>query len=170
MPILVVERGDDKGIELPIEDGNVYYFGRDPKVCAIVLSDTLSSRRHFQIEAKSGSFTLTDLNSTNGSFVNGQQVDGPTEDVMRIEPLASRLEAFGARPFSVDGHDLEALDAPSRLALDGRPSVVLAYTNPCQGVPLLEERRPFLHYLRFKSEEEKQRYAEYLTEITEGVA
>ncbi len=74
MPILVVERGDDKGLELQIADGNVYLFGRDPKVCAVVLSDNQASRRHFQIESKTGAWTLTDLNSTNGTFLNDEQV------------------------------------------------------------------------------------------------
>lgn len=97
--------------------------------------------------------------------VNGQQVDGKTEDVMNIEPLQSRLEAFGARVFSVDGHNLDALVEPATLEPDGRPLVVLAYTNPCHKMPVLEERRPFLHYVRFKSEEERQRYAEILTEM-----
>ncbi len=100
--------------------------------------------------------------------VNGQQVDGPTEDVMRIEPLADRLEAFGARAFSVDGHDLDALVAPAMLEPDGRPLVVLAYTDPCRGIPLLEERRPMLHYVRFKSDGEQQAYAGFLTESMEG--
>ena len=35
--------------------------------------------------------------------VNGQQVEGYTKDVMNIEPLAARLEAFGAKTAEVDG-------------------------------------------------------------------
>ena len=89
--------------------------------------------------------------------VNGGQCDGPMDSVMRIEPLASRLEAFGASVDSVDGHDVTALHE----ALDretGRPHVVLAYSDPTRGVPLLEERRPVLHYLRFTGPEERDRY------------
>src|SRR5699024_3054673 len=41
--------------------------------------------------------------------VNQAQCDGPMEDVMRIEPLADRLRAFGASVDVVDGHDLSAL-------------------------------------------------------------
>ena len=89
--------------------------------------------------------------------VNGGQCDGPMESVMSIEPLAARLEAFGVSVDSVDGHDVPALHA----ALDretGKPHVVLAYSNPTQGVPLLEERRPVLHYLRFTGADERERY------------
>jgi transketolase len=100
--------------------------------------------------------------------VNGQSADGKIETVMNIDPLKSRLEAFGARVFAVNGHDVEALAAPAALEPDGRPLVVLAYTNPCQDIPLLEERRPKLHYVRFKNEEERERYRELLSEMQES--
>lgn len=90
--------------------------------------------------------------------VNGQQCDGRMEEVLDIEPLEDKLEAFGARVLAVDGHDVEALAAPATLPPDGRPLVVLAYTNPCQGLELLEERRPRLHYVRFRSEAEREQY------------
>jgi transketolase len=93
---------------------------------------------------------------------NGQQVDGLMSTTMNIEPLCARLEAFGARAVEVNGHDLAALAAPAALAPDGRPLVVLARTDPARGIPLLAERAPMLHYVRFKSDEERARYqAEY---------
>ncbi len=91
--------------------------------------------------------------------VNGQQCDGKMDQVMRIEPLSERLEAFGARVCRVDGHDVNALRAPSDSSPDGKPLVVLAYTNPCQGLELLQARRPKLHYMRFQNEEERRQYA-----------
>lgn len=102
--------------------------------------------------------------------VNRQQCDGEMCQVMNIEPLQARLEAFGARAFSVDGHNLDALAAPAHLIAgkpghlpsDGKPLFVLAYTNPCAGIPLLESRRPKLHYVRFKDAAEKAQFAEYL--------
>ncbi|MFA7098066.1 MAG: 1-deoxy-D-xylulose-5-phosphate synthase N-terminal domain-containing protein [Gammaproteobacteria bacterium] len=97
--------------------------------------------------------------------VNMQQCDGAMADVMNIEPLDMKLEAFGARVVKVDGHDVEALAAPAELAPDGRPLVVLAYTNPAQGIPILEERRPKLHYVRFKSEDERNRYRAALADM-----
>jgi len=97
--------------------------------------------------------------------VNGQSADGKMDTVMNIEPLEKRLRVFGARVFKVDGHDVKALAAPAELDPDGRPLVVLAYTNPCQGIHLLEERRPRLHYVRFKSEEERYRYKLILAQM-----
>ncbi|MEI2612635.1 MAG: 1-deoxy-D-xylulose-5-phosphate synthase N-terminal domain-containing protein [Candidatus Promineifilaceae bacterium] len=97
--------------------------------------------------------------------VNGQQCDGPMATVMNIEPLPAKLEAFGARVFCVDAHDVDALAYPATLSPDGRPLIVLAYSNPCQGFPLLEERRPKLHYLRFRDNQEKERYRALLAEM-----
>jgi len=93
--------------------------------------------------------------------VNGQQCDGKMGNVINLEPLAQKLNAFGARAVDVDGHDLEALFAPSQWAPQGRPLFVLARTNPTQGIPILEERRPLLHYLRFSSSKERDRYQAY---------
>lgn len=104
--------------------------------------------------------------------VNGQQCDGRMCDVMDVEPLASKLEIFGMRVFSVDGHDLDALAAPAALPSDGRPVVVLANTDPCRGLPRLKSRVPKLHYLRFTSNEEREAYAQDYAELTaarEGV-
>ena len=90
--------------------------------------------------------------------VNGQQCDGRTRDVMSLDPLEERIGAFGGRVFVVDGHDPAALDAPARLPSDGRPLFVLCATDPCRGVPVLEQRRPKLHYVRFVSSAEREEY------------
>jgi transketolase len=90
--------------------------------------------------------------------VNGQCCDGKMCDVLNIEPLQPRLEAFGARVFVVDAHDADALAAPAEVEPDGRPVVVLCYSDPTRGLPLLNNRAPKLHYLRFISEEERESY------------
>lgn len=94
--------------------------------------------------------------------VNGQQADGAMKDVLNIEPIDRRLEAFGARVFRIDGHNLEVLAGAAALEPDGRPTVILAVTDSCRDIPLLEERRPKLHYVRFKGQEEHQRYQAFL--------
>lgn len=92
--------------------------------------------------------------------VNRGQCDGPMDSVMTIEPLATKLKAFGGSVDSIDGHDIAALtrslDRPT-----GKPHFVLAYTDPTRGVPLMNERRPVLHYLRFTSDDERARYQEF---------
>lgn len=94
--------------------------------------------------------------------VNGQQADGAMKDVLDIEPLTSRIEAFGAHVIKVNGNDVEALVKAASAQPGGKPLVILAYTNPYCGIDLLENRYPKLHYVRFKSEEERSIYAELL--------
>lgn len=93
--------------------------------------------------------------------VNGQQCDGPTKDVMGIEPLDEKIRAFGATVTVVDGHDPVALDSAARGGRPGAPHFVLCRTDPCRGVGLLERRRPKLHYLRFTSAGEKAEYEDF---------
>ncbi len=97
--------------------------------------------------------------------VNQQQCDGPMVSVMTIDPLADRLRAFGASVLEVDGHDLVAMDEALKHTSPGKPLVILANTDATRGVPLLEERRPMLHYLRFSSSEERQKYAAALDDM-----
>ncbi len=85
--------------------------------------------------------------------VNGQQVEGYTKDVMDIEPLDARLEAFGAKVVNVDGHDIEALINASTVEHEGKPLVVLCQTSGAHGIPLLEKRIPFLHFVRINASE-----------------
>jgi transketolase len=91
--------------------------------------------------------------------VNGTQCDGPMDRVMSIEPLTERLEAFGWTVRKVDGHDIDAILTAGREESES-PLVILCYTNPSRGLPLLQERYPALHYLRFTSESERATYQE----------
>jgi transketolase len=96
--------------------------------------------------------------------VNGQQADGAMKDVLDIEPLISRVEAFGAHVIKVDGNDVEALVEAASVQPEGKPLVILAYTNPYCDIDLLKTRFPKLHYVRFKNEEERAQYAALLEE------
>lgn len=90
--------------------------------------------------------------------VNGHQCDGRMENVMNIEPLDVKIEGFGACVCRVDGHNVEELAASAERPADGRPLVVLARTDPCACMPVLRANAPKFHYLRFKSDEEIERY------------
>lgn len=67
---------------------------------------------------------------------------GPTELEWDLESYARRVEAFGARPLIVDGHDLAAIDETFREARadPDRPCVILARTVKAKGVPELENQ------------------------------
>ena len=97
--------------------------------------------------------------------VNAQQCDGLMTSVMNIEPLMSRLEAFGVNVHEVDGHDPQALAKAAQSHQKGKPLVILAKTDPCRDMDLLRQRAPKLHYVRFKSDEERQSYERVLAEM-----
>lgn len=97
--------------------------------------------------------------------VNGQQVDGRTDDIMGLEPLVDKFAAFGCVAVKVDGHDVEAMNRACTMPHPGRPLVVLAYTSPYRGIPLLEKRYPHLHYVRFKSEHERAEFRQALEDM-----
>lgn len=89
--------------------------------------------------------------------VNGQQCDGCMDAEAYVEPLTGRIRAFGASAVEVDGNDVDALDAAMSIET-GKPHFVMALTDPVRGLPIFGERAPLLHYLRFTSNEERERY------------
>lgn len=71
---------------------------------------------------------------------NGIQIDGYTKDVMPLEPLAEKFEAFNFDVQEVDGHNIRALnDAIGKAqAVYGQPSVIIAHTIASKGVDVFE--------------------------------
>lgn len=85
--------------------------------------------------------------------LNRHQLEGYTKDVMDLEPLADRFEAFGAVCVHVDGHDIEALKICDSVSHAGKPLVVLCETSPTHGIPIFAHREPYMHFIRLKSDE-----------------
>ncbi len=71
---------------------------------------------------------------------NGIQIDGYTEDVMPLEPLAEKFEAFNWDVQEVDGHNIRAVnDAIGKAqAVYSQPSIIIAHTIPSKGVDVFE--------------------------------
>ena len=71
---------------------------------------------------------------------NGFQANVATEELIPLEPIAPKWEAFGWRALRVNGHDFAQLDgAFEHLPLaPGRPSVIIADTVRNKGLPSLE--------------------------------
>jgi transketolase len=87
--------------------------------------------------------------------VNAQQCDGAMSSVMEVGDIKAKFEIFGARVVEIDGHDIEAMRRAVREPHPGKPLVILAHTSPYHGMTFLKRRFPRLHYVRFKSEEER---------------
>ena len=71
---------------------------------------------------------------------NNIQIDGPTEDVMPLEELRDKWEAFGWYVIEIDGHNVEAIiDAfDMAKAVVEKPVMVIAHTVPGKGVDFME--------------------------------
>jgi len=94
--------------------------------------------------------------------VNGYQCDGRMSDVMNIEPLDKRLEAFGIRTFRINGHDIDSLVNHGTMEPDDeRPTCILCDTIPYHGIDVLKKREPKFHYIRFAGAEEKRELVEF---------
>ncbi|HEX4601271.1 MAG TPA: 1-deoxy-D-xylulose-5-phosphate synthase N-terminal domain-containing protein [Gemmatimonadales bacterium] len=73
---------------------------------------------------------------------NGIQANARTEELIPLEPLAAKFEAFGCRVRTVDGHDFGALERVfTGVPFEAEaPSVVIAHTVRGKGLPSLENR------------------------------
>ncbi|MEQ1500367.1 MAG: 1-deoxy-D-xylulose-5-phosphate synthase N-terminal domain-containing protein, partial [Parcubacteria group bacterium] len=71
---------------------------------------------------------------------NNIQIDGYTEDVMPLDSLTHKFEAFGWHAEEIDGHNFSSIvEAVGRAqaVFDG-PSVIIARTTPGKGVSFME--------------------------------
>ncbi|PKN91922.1 MAG: hypothetical protein CVU44_16655 [Chloroflexi bacterium HGW-Chloroflexi-6] len=71
---LVMHSGPTPGKTFPLE-GDVLTIGREASN-AVAINDAEVSRKHTQLVFQGGKYIITDLGSTNGTFVNGQRLTG----------------------------------------------------------------------------------------------
>jgi len=72
---------------------------------------------------------------------NNLQLDGNCDEVMPLEPLKTKWEAFNWSVQEINGHDMEAiLDAIDTAQKEkGKPSVIIAHTVKGKGVSFMED-------------------------------
>jgi len=73
---------------------------------------------------------------------NNIQISGNVEDVMPLEPLDEKFEAFGWHVIEIDGHNFEQInDAVNEAkAITEKPVIIIAYTIPGKGVKEFEKK------------------------------
>ncbi len=71
---------------------------------------------------------------------NKVQIDGKTEDVMRLEPLADKWKSFGWHVISCNGNDVKAFNRALNKAdkTKGKPAVIMAKTKMGAGIKSIE--------------------------------
>lgn len=73
---------------------------------------------------------------------NGLQIDGFNKDVMNVEPIDKKFEAFGWNVLSIDGHDFDQIfDALEKSKqVKGKPTLIIANTVKGKGVSFMENQ------------------------------
>ncbi|GAB6281184.1 MAG: transketolase [Thermovirga sp.] len=73
---------------------------------------------------------------------NGLQIDGRTDDIKTLEPLADKWRAFGWNVIEIDGHNIREISgALNRFRhTHFKPTVVIAYTVKGKGVSFMEDQ------------------------------
>ena len=71
---------------------------------------------------------------------NNIQIDGFTEDVMPLEPLREKYEAFNWHVLEIDGNNIDAVIAGvnEAKAIFEKPVLIIAHTIPGKGVDFME--------------------------------
>jgi hypothetical protein len=91
---LVITEGAREGMEMPLGGGPIT-IGRSSE-SNVVIRDDYTSTNHARLDLQGSAWVLTDLGSTNGTFVNGQKVTTPTTVAERT-PITIGTTTFELR-------------------------------------------------------------------------
>lgn len=71
---------------------------------------------------------------------NNIQIDGYTEDILPLEPLREKLEAFNFYVIEIDGHNIEEIISAlnKSKAIFERPTAIIAHTIPGYGIDFMQ--------------------------------
>ena len=96
--LVVLTAGKAAGQTVPITLSQ-FIIGRDPQ-CNLRPASAVISKRHCAVLQKAGKFFVRDFDSTNGTFVNEEQIKGERElkheDTLKVGPLSFRVMIEGS--------------------------------------------------------------------------
>ncbi len=97
---------------------------------------------------------------------NHLQISGNTEDVMSLEPMRARWEAFGWDVYEIDGNDMQAIvdtfDALKKVS--GKPHLIISHTIKGKGVSYMENVAKWHHGVPTDTE-----YATAMAELNQAI-
>lgn len=91
---LVITEGSREGMEMPLGGGPIT-IGRSSE-SNVVIRDDYTSTNHARLDLRADGWLLTDLESTNGTFVNGQKVTAPVV-IAEATPITIGTTTFELR-------------------------------------------------------------------------
>lgn len=128
---LSIANGIALGLKLSSIKSRVYCLLGDGEIQEGQVWEAAMTASHYSLDNLCAIVDLNDL-----------QIDGRCSDVMKIDPVAKKWEAFGWHVFEIDGHKmeeiLEALDSAERIKI--KPSVIVAKTVKGKGVSIFEDK------------------------------
>jgi transketolase len=88
---------------------------------------------------------------------NGFQIDGKTKDIMNLEPVVAKWQAFGWHTIEIDGHNMKEILCAYQEAetIKGKPTIIIAHTIKGKGVSFMENVVDFHGRAPTKEEAEK---------------
>ena len=91
---------------------------------------------------------------------NELQAMGKVKDILNIEPLKSKWEAFGWEVLEIDGHSFEEIENALIKQTAGKPRVIIAKTVKGKGVSFMEGNN--IYHYKALSDNEHQKALEEL--------
>jgi hypothetical protein len=153
--LLEIVEGPEAGRRIPLS--GPIELGRDPAVGGPLLQDELISRHHVRVTPEADGARIEDLESRNGTFVDGDEIYGPahlapegqllvgvTVLQLREASEAERLSAVRPIPASLTGlRPLpSAAEAPAVTAVRQVPTLTLEESEPTYVPADALEHRP----------------------------
>ena len=121
--------------------GQAYAFRMDGKkqwVYCLMSDGEQEEGNTWEAAMFAGKYKLSNLTAVMDR--NNIQIDGMTEDVMPLEPIADKYRAFNWHVLEGDGHNIAAFvnAVDEAKAIYEKPTLIIAHTIPGKGVPEIE--------------------------------
>jgi len=116
--------------------------GKDSKIYCLVGDGELQSGQNWEALMLASHYKLNNL----VVFVdrNHVQIMGTTEEIMNIDPLRAKLEAFGMNTVSIDGHNVKKIiKACRKTRSSAAPTAIILNTIKGKGVSFMENNADF---------------------------
>jgi transketolase len=145
LPALEASTGSlGEGLSLAVGLGMAARWDKRPVRTYVMLGDGEIQEGQVWEAAMFGAFHKLD-NVVAIVDYNRIQLDGFVKDIMEVEPLAAKWQAFGWHTIELDGHSIPALQAAfaEAASVKGRPTVLIAHTVKGKGVSFMENNPKF---------------------------
>ncbi|MEK7060598.1 MAG: transketolase [Patescibacteria group bacterium] len=123
-----------RNFQFPISN----FQNQKPRIYCLMSDGEQEEGNTWEAAMFAGKYKLSNLTAVMDR--NNIQIDGMTEDVMPLEPIADKYQAFNWHVLEVDGHNIsEFINAVNEAkAIYEKPTLIIAHTIPGKGVPEIE--------------------------------